>query len=122
MLAVVRKPHIELALSGDNPAELLNWIRRRFEVSILTPFEKQSTPLEATDFWRDMNRNRLGNLLAGARLKAELTQAELATKVGIRQNMVSDYENGKRILSRAMCQRSSKVLGTDLCRLAETTQ
>jgi transcriptional regulator with XRE-family HTH domain len=48
--------------------------------------------------------------LAGARLKAGLTQAQLAQKLGIRQNMVSDYERGRRTYSDAMADRLSKVL------------
>jgi len=114
MLAVVKKPHIEIALSGENPLELLNWIRRKFEVNILTPQSEASVPIEETDFWRDMNKNRAGHLLAGTRLKMEMTQAELAEKVGIRQNMVSEYENGKRVLTKAMARRFSEALGTDL--------
>lgn len=114
MLAVVRKPHIEIALSGENPGELLDWIRQKFEVSILSPTHDASIAIEKTDFWRDMNKNRAGHLLAGARLKAEITQAELAEKVGIRQNMVSEYESGKRVLTKAMARRFSVALGTDL--------
>jgi len=117
MLAVVKKPHIEIALSGENPVELLNWIRRKFEVSILTPWRETSIPIEETEFWRDMNRNRAGNLLAGARLKADMTQTELAAKVGVRQNMVSEYENGKRTMTPSMIKRFSQVLGLDSGRL-----
>ena len=117
MLAVVKKPHIEIALSGENPNELLNWIRKKFEVCVLTSLSGKSTPIEDTEFWKDMDRNRTGNLLAGARLKAEMTQAELAGKVGIRQNMVSEYENGKRPLTKAMSRSFSNVLNVDLCRL-----
>jgi ribosome-binding protein aMBF1 (putative translation factor) len=117
MLAVVKKPHIEMALSGENPIELLNWIRRKFDVSVLTPQHDASVPIDKTDFWQDMNRNRTGHLLAGARLKAELTQSELAGKVGIRQNMVSEYESGKRALTRAMARRFAEALNTDLDRL-----
>lgn len=117
MLAVVKKPHIEMALSGENPIELLNWIRRKFEVHILSPQTHASVPVETTEFWRDMNRNRAGHLLAGARLKAEMTQLELAGKVGIRQNMVSEYESGKRALTRAMARRFAEALNTDLERL-----
>jgi len=43
--------------------------------------------------------NRIGNLPSGARFNAKLSQAQLAAKLGIRQNMVSDYERGKRRLS-----------------------
>jgi transcriptional regulator with XRE-family HTH domain len=57
-----------------------------------------------------MEKNRVGNLLAGARLKAGMTQAQLADKLGIRQNMVSDYERGRRTYSDAMATRLSKTL------------
>jgi ribosome-binding protein aMBF1 (putative translation factor) len=59
---------------------------------------------------KEMERNRIGNLLAGSRLKAGLTQAQLAEKLGIRQNMVSDYERGRRTYSDAMSARLCKVL------------
>jgi len=36
----------------------------------------------------------MGNLLSAARLKVGLLQSQLAEKLGIRQNMVSDYERG----------------------------
>ena len=54
--------------------------------------------------------NIFGNLLAGARLKANLTQARLAEKLGIRQNMISDYERGKRRLSPEMAERIAEIL------------
>ncbi len=66
--------------------------------------------IESTDYWKTMEQNRVGNLLAGARLKAGLTQAQLAREVGIRQNMISDYEHGRRTYSDAMAKRLSTVL------------
>jgi len=71
---------------------------------------EDSIPIEETDFWKRMERNRIGNLLAGARLKAGLTQGQLARKLGIRQNMVSDCERGRRPLSPAMAARFSAAL------------
>ena len=53
---------------------------------------------------------RIGNLLAGARIKAGLTQAQLAQKLDVRQNMISDYERGKRRLSPAMGKKIAKIL------------
>jgi len=61
--------------------------------------------------------NRVGNLLAGARLKAGLTQEQLSGKLGIRQNMVSDYERGRRALSPEMARRFSSVLKFQEARL-----
>jgi transcriptional regulator with XRE-family HTH domain len=70
----------------------------------------QSMPVEETDFWKEMQSNRIGALLAGARLKANLSQTQLAGRLGIRQNMISDYERGKRRLSPSMAKRMAKVL------------
>ncbi len=112
MLALVKKPHIELSIQGDQVEELVAWIRKKYEVSVLSAAEDgvDSIPVEETEFWKQMERNRVGNLLAGARLKAGLTQGQLAKKLSIRQNMVSDYERGRRRLSPGMAARFSAVL------------
>jgi ribosome-binding protein aMBF1 (putative translation factor) len=111
MLALVKKPHIELSIQGDRAEELVAWIRKKYEVSVLSTEDGEgSVPVEQTEFWKQMDKNRIGNLLAGARLKAGLTQGQLAKKLGIRQNMVSDYERGRRSLSPAMATRFSEVL------------
>ncbi len=117
MLAVVKKPRIELSIQGENPEELIAWISKKFEVSILSSDKSDSIPVEDTDFWKEMQSNRIGNLLAGARLKAGMTQAELAKKLGVRQNMISDYERGKRRISRSMAKRLAKSLGIKVERL-----
>ena len=111
MLALVKKPHIELSIHGDHVAELVAWIRKKYDVAILAEEpEEQFVSVESTEYWSEMEKNRVGNLLAGARLKAGLTQAQLAEELGIRQNMVSDYERGRRTYSDAMAKRLSKTL------------
>jgi ribosome-binding protein aMBF1 (putative translation factor) len=111
MLAVVKKPRIELSIQGERAREIVDWLRKKYEVAVLATDEEDIlVPIEDTEFWKDMERNRIGNLLAGARLKAGLTQEELAGKLRIRQNMVSDYEHGRRILSRDMAKRFGLVL------------
>jgi ribosome-binding protein aMBF1 (putative translation factor) len=111
MLALVKKPHIELSIHGEHADELLAWIRKKFDLTVLAD-DPDDAPvsIESTDYWREMEKNRVGNLLAGARLKAGLTQAQLAHELGIRQNMVSDYENGRRTYSDAMARRLGAVL------------
>jgi len=118
MLAVVKKPRIELSLQGENIDELIDWIGKKFEVSILTSDKSDSVAIEETDFWKEMQSNRIGNLLAGARLKAGMTQAQLAEKLGIRQNMISDYERGRRRLSSSMAKLMAKALHIKVDRLS----
>ena len=110
MLALVKKPRIEISLHGEQINELIEWIAKKFEINILTSDDSESIAVEETDFWKEMQSNRIGNLLAGARLKANLSQVQLAQKLGIRQNMISDYERGKRKLSSTMAERIAKVL------------
>ena len=110
MLALVKKPRIEILLQGEKVDELIEWIRKKFEVSILSSDDSESVSIEETDFWKEMQSNRVGNLLSAARLKENMSQSQLAEKLGIRQNMISDYERGKRRLSPAMAKRIAKIL------------
>ena len=118
MLALVKKPRIEISLQGEQIDELIEWISKKFEVSILTSDISESIAVEETDFWKEMQSNRIGNLLSGARLKANLSQAQLAGKLGIRQNMISDYERGKRRLSPSMAKRIAKILRIKMDRIS----
>ena len=118
MLALVKKPRIEMSLQGERVDELVEWISQKFEVSILTADEDESIAVEETDFWKEMQSNRIGNLLSAARLKADMSQFQLAEKLGIRQNMISDYERGKRRLTPAMAQRIAKILQIDVRRIS----
>jgi len=111
MLAVVKKPHIELSVSGEGASELLSYISKKYDVQIISPnADPDLVPVEESSFFLEMQKNRVGNLLEAARLKAGLKQSELAKKIGIKQNMVSDYENGRRKLTPDMVTRISKVL------------
>jgi ribosome-binding protein aMBF1 (putative translation factor) len=118
MLALVKKPRIEISLQGEHVDELIEWISKKFEVSILTSDNSESIAVEETDFWKEMQSNRIGNLLSGARLKASLSQAQLAEKLGVRQNMISDYERGKRRLSQSMAKRIAKILHIKVDRIS----
>ena len=118
-MALVKKPHIELSIHGEHIAELVDWIRKKYDVAVLAEEpEDEFVSIESTEYWKEMEKNRVGSLLAGARLKAGLTQAELAKKLGIRQNMVSDYERGKRRLSAAMAERIANTLSIKADRLS----
>jgi DNA-binding transcriptional regulator YiaG len=111
MLALVKKSRIKLTLDCEGAEELLAWIEKKYEVVVLLEdADDELVPIENTAYYAEMGKNRIGNLLAGARLKARMTQAQLAAELGIRQNMVSDYERSRRRYSDAMAARLSKVL------------
>ena len=51
-------------------------------------------------------------MLAGARLKAGLTQKQLAAETGIRQSVISEYENGRRRMTMRAARKFAAVLNT----------
>ena len=69
--------------------------------------------------WREVFKEELekygeaGLMLRGSRLKAELTQKELADALGISQNHISEMENGKRSIGKVMALRLAKFFKTD---------
>jgi len=52
-------------------------------------------------------------ILRGARYKAELTQKELADRLGIRQHHLSEMENAKRPIGKQMAKRLAEALDCD---------
>jgi ribosome-binding protein aMBF1 (putative translation factor) len=109
MLAVVKTPHIELSINGEGSKEALDWLARKFRVQVISGNDEKVN-IEDTDFYREMEVNRSGNLLEAARLKAGLSQKKLAAAAGVRQTMVSEYENGRRKITKNMAERFAKEL------------
>ncbi len=111
MLEVVRVRHTEIVLSGIDTAEIIECLRSRFPVEVLRtaePVDDELIDINETDWWKN-NKHRV---LAGARLKAGLTQKKLAEVVGIRQTVLSEYENGKRKVTPKMAEKFAVALNT----------
>ena len=120
MLAVVNKPHIEMCINGniDDINELMKVLKARYDIIILTDAsdvhqeedEEEAVDILSTDYWKTVTP---GSLLAGTRLKHELTQQRLATMAGMSHATISAYETGKRPLSRRSAVRLAKAMGED---------
>lgn len=51
--------------------------------------------------------------LRAYRTREDLTQRELAEKIGIPQRHISEMETGKRVIGKEMAKRFAEVLGVD---------
>jgi ribosome-binding protein aMBF1 (putative translation factor) len=82
----------------------------------LRDFEVEPTGDDETIPWRIAAQNDIdqytepGVVLRGARIKENMTQIELAEKLGIPSSNISEMESGKRPISKKMAQRLAKVL------------
>ena len=114
MLAVVKKPHTEIALHGVGTSQILELLRKKFTVEVLdvdtssVDDDNETVELKSSAWWRK-NKHRV---LAGARHKIDMTQKELAERSGIRQSVISEYERGKRQITLKAATKLAKVLNT----------
>ncbi len=66
-----------------------------------------------------MKKSRLAALLRQIRLDANLTQSQLAEKLGQTQSYVSKYENGEQRLDLIELEAVSKAVGISLTDFVE---
>ncbi len=77
------------------------------------PCEEKTIP------WRELGKGEIeefteaGLMLQGSRLAADLTQQELADKLGVKQHHISEMEHGKRPIGKSMAHRLSEILGVN---------
>lgn len=57
-------------------------------------------------------RERIGRMLHGARLRAEMTQKQLAAAIGVPQSHISEFEKNKRPIPPAKAAELARVLKT----------
>lgn len=66
--------------------------------------------------WREFAKENIkkytetGLALRGARLRAEMTQKELAQAIGALPHHISEMEHGKRSIGKEMAHRLAKIL------------
>lgn len=63
------------------------------------------------------SEKRIGIIFRGIRIKNDLTQAEVAERLGIDQSDVSKIEKGKRPIGKALAKKIEKEFGIDYRRL-----
>ena len=61
-----------------------------------------------------MNQEKIGKFIANMRKEKNLTQEELATKLGITKNAVSKWERGLCLMDMALLKPLSDILGVSV--------
>jgi len=105
-------------ITGRDAAKILAALKRHFRVSVVEksrPDDDELVNIESTEWWRKNNYR----VLAGYRLKAGITQKELAARVGMTQSVVSEYERGRRPLTPRAALKFAAALKIAPEKLAE---
>lgn len=101
------KSLISVTVPTDNAELTLNAIKDALstvdtDLYTFSEDDENDEVINASELFSDVTP---AMLLRGLRGKEGISQAELAEKLGIAQNMVSDMENGKRNISIGMAKR-----------------
>ncbi|HSW72781.1 MAG TPA: helix-turn-helix transcriptional regulator [Chlamydiales bacterium] len=76
-------------------------------------------PKERSIPWREVFKEEIekysegGLMLRGSRQKEEITQKDLADAIGISQHHISEMENGKRPIGKAMAKKFGDFFKVD---------
>jgi transcriptional regulator with XRE-family HTH domain len=70
-------------------------------------------PFRQTTFWRGLEKNLVGHLLAGTRAKLRLSQTKAAALAGIPQSLLSAYETGRKRLTHKAAEKLGHAWGDD---------
>lgn len=74
----------------------------------------KNTLLRNPAFVREYRKGNIANAVLGARLKASLTQQQLAKRMKTQQSSIARLENGNSRPSLSFLEKVAKALGTEL--------
>ena len=116
MSGAVKKPHIEVTIGTRKPSVyLVTQAQADGLRKILTDYRVEERSVPADEVFADLDQkfSKTGNILAGFRLRDELTQTQLARKIGTSQSAIAAIENGKRKIGKTMAMKLAKVFKTN---------
>ncbi len=109
MLAVVKKPHIEI--SGELiPEELLSFLKDHYKTIEIIEDGDGTQDITHSRWYQNMqNRSKPGTTLKRYRKRAEMSQTELAEKLGMMKQNISAMEKGTRGISKATAHKLAEI-------------
>jgi DNA-binding XRE family transcriptional regulator len=88
------------------PDEKINQIQEAIAIIL----ESEDESLFLAEVFPDLHP---GSAIRGLRLREGLTQEQLAGRLGIKRNNLSEMENGKRPIGKNMAKRLAEILHTN---------
>lgn len=107
---------VEIARVGARPRmfKVSAAVARKVEILVKKAEESEELiPAEVVSPVLADDKLRPAAMVRGARYREELTQVELAKRLGIRQSHLSEMENAKRPVGKAMAKKLAAVLRCD---------
>lgn len=121
MSEAAKMPHIEVTIKqGTEKTKFkLSLAAGRGLINLLRGLQEQIArtegPALASEVFPNVKdpQKRIGIIFRGLRVKNNLTQAELANRLGADQSDISKIEKGKRGIGKALAKKIEKEFGID---------
>ena len=110
MLAVVKNPPIEFFLQGEIPEKYLDLLKKDFGPALSIFEDEETVPVTEMDWYREMKEKETpGDALRFYRKLHNLTQEELASRLGVTKQKISNMEHNAKPISRKTAYQLSEV-------------
>lgn len=106
----MKKPHIEEVSFTGSPEKIQKLSKYATQLGLVNTTD--SVPWRVA-FSEVSDEEMPGFVLAGARHKENMSQKELSQKTGIPQRHISEMENAKRTIGKAIAKKLAAVLNVD---------
>ena len=116
MSEVAKRPHIEIKVGTRRPRlYLVPKDKAQGLEKILKDYLIDNSLVSADKVFKQLDKkfSKIGNVLAGFRLRDGLTQTQLAKKVNTSQPTIAAIENGKRKIGKNLAFKLANFFKTD---------
>ena len=115
MLAVVKMPHTSFTVSGDIPENILSILKTYYKKHLILEDEKSEYVEASTmDWYKEAEKRQTpAKTLRFYRTLNKLTQLQLAEKLGVTKQFISNMETGQKPISRKTAYLLSEIFGID---------
>lgn len=110
-----RTKSVQITVEGKNRSLFLVPQEKAESIESLLEEYRLDDFIPANNVLRDVHAEygKSGSILRGFRIRDDLSQVELADRLGCPQSWVSAWEGGKRSLGKKMAQKLAKIFKTD---------
>jgi DNA-binding XRE family transcriptional regulator len=112
MLAVVKKPPIEFTVQGEIPDKYLKLLKKDFGPALSVFEDGKTMPITEMEWHREMQKKETpGDTLRFYRRLHKMTQEDLATRLSVTKQKISNMEHNAKPISRKTAYQLSEVFG-----------
>jgi DNA-binding XRE family transcriptional regulator len=112
MLVAVKKPPTEFIIQGNIPEKYLNLLKKDFGLAMSITDDDEPVPVTEMDWYKEMKAKETpGDTLRFYRKLHRMTQPQLAEKMAVSKQKISNMEHDLKPISRKTAYQLAEIFG-----------